>query len=82
MKTIDYAKLSKAEDDGRFEEARGCPHLAIDTDGGPALWHRCFCTHPDVPEGLPPPCTLVWLGQCAFPNMIECEIILNRIQGG
>lgn len=70
MQTVDSLDLHERVASKRYVEARTCEHFAKDKDPGPAIWHSCFCTHPDTPDpeitGSYEHCFLVWQGACPF----------------
>ena len=52
-----------------YNVALDCPYFVYDYDGGPALWHRSGCLHPDAENpldryGCADHCRLVWQGKC------------------
>ncbi len=79
MRTIDTEALRRSQEQDRFAQAKDCPHLAMDRSRGAVLWHQAFCMHPDTNAEIPPPCTLIWRGRCAFENIIEGEIVVREI---
>jgi len=53
-----------------LERAKDCPSLLYDENGGPALWHKCFCEK--MPDGYEyEHCELVWRGHCPFEKLNE-----------
>ncbi|KKN78867.1 hypothetical protein LCGC14_0346390 [marine sediment metagenome] len=64
MKTIDTAQIRKANTEGDYVKAEICQYFLYDKDGGPALWHRCFCDYAPRDRDMPQTCELVWRGHC------------------
>lgn len=64
MKEINIKELEEENTSEDFIEAKKCEYLLYDKNGGPALWHKCFCDYAPKNRNVPQHCNLVWRGSC------------------
>jgi len=64
MKKVNTREIQEGITSKDFIKAKKCEFLLYDENGGPALWHRCFCDYATKDRNMPQPCNLVWRGNC------------------